>query len=109
MLFKKNGGNIFGVILTAKEQKALDKEIQRQSKEYTHKLQREFDAIFLWEQHKQLGHGKKRLYRFYKGFKVAIDALVARYELDDTDQIWLCTKQLKDIGVDLEKWEGEEK
>jgi hypothetical protein len=108
MQFKKSNGNIFGVTLNAKEQKALDKELQRQSEEYTRKLEREFESVFLWEQHVQLGHGKVKLKRFYKGFKAAIDALIARYEFDDADKIWLCTQQLKDIGADIEEWEKEE-
>lgn len=37
----------------------------------------------------------------------AIEALIGRYELNKTDDIWLCTYLLKQYGVDLEAWENE--
>ena len=36
-----------------------------------------------------------------------IKELVSRYEMEDQDDIWLCTQMLKRIGVDVEAWHKE--
>ena len=36
-----------------------------------------------------------------------IEALIRRYEMEQGDDVWLCTYKLKEIGCDLEKWEKE--
>jgi len=33
--------------------------------------------------------------------------LIRRYEMEQGDDVWLCTYKLKEIGCDLEKWEKE--
>ena len=101
---KKAGGKIFGASLTAAEQKAMNMEIQRQLVEYDRKNELELDAIILWELHTQLGLGPKRLKKFFDGFSDALNALVNRYEMDISDDVWLCTHKLKEIGVDVEDW-----
>ena len=104
MIVKKSGGQIFGAHLTAAERKAMNLEIQRQLAEYDLKHELEIEALILWTLHDQFGFGPKRLKRFWDGFNSALKALVSRYELEDTDDIWLCTHKLKEIGVDLENW-----
>lgn len=91
MQIKKAGGKIFGASLTAAEQKAMNMEIQRQLVEYDRKNELELDAIILWELHTQLGLGPKRLKKFFDGFSDALNALVNRYEMDISDDVWLCT------------------
>ena len=91
-------------VLTADEQKAMNMEIQRQLVEYDRKNELELDAIILWELHTQLGLGPKRLKKFFDGFSDALNALVNRYEMDISDDVWLCTHKLKEIGVDVENW-----
>lgn len=104
MRVKKASGRIFGADLTAAERKAMNLEIQRQIAEYDLKHELEIEALILWTLHDQFGFGPKRLRRFYDGFNPALKALVGRYELENTDDIWLCTHKLKEIGVDLEDW-----
>lgn len=104
MIVKKSGGQIFGAHLTAAERKAMNLEIQRQLAEYDLKHELEIEALILWTLHDQFGFGPTRLKRFYDRFNSAVKALVSRYELEDTDDIWLCTHKLKEIGVDLENW-----
>ena len=82
-------------------------EIQRQLAEYDRKNLLEIDALILWRLREQFGFGPKRLKKFYDEFAPAIEALVKRYEMDDSDQIWLCTRMLKNEGIDIEKWEKE--
>lgn len=105
--FKKVGGRIFGVGFNAKEQEAIDREIKAQLAEYDKKHMREVDAIVLWELRRLFGFGYKRLRDFYFDFGDAINALIARYEMDEDDAVWLATYKLKEIGIDLEQWEKE--
>lgn len=103
MLVKKAGGKVIGGQLTVAEKKAMDLEIQKQLAEYDRKHLMEIDAVVLWQMHVQLGFGKKRLERFYSHFTQEFSALIKRYDMEDDDGIWLCTHQLKKIGVDMEK------
>lgn len=84
MKVKKAGKRVFGAVMSAAEKKAMDMEIQR-----------------------QLGFGSKRLKKFYDNFSRGIEALIRRYEMEQGDDVWLCTYKLKEIGCDLEKWEKE--
>ena len=104
MLVKKAGGKIYGASLTAAEKKAMDIEIQKQLVEYDRKHAAEIDAMILWVLHSEFGFGQERLRRFYNCFSASIDSLIKRYEMEDSDQIWLCTHMLKDYGIDIDKW-----
>lgn len=97
MKVKKAGKRVFGAVMSAAEKKAMDMEIQRQLAEYDRKHIREIDALVLWE----------RLKKFYDNFSRGIEALIRRYEMEQGDDVWLCTYKLKEIGCDLEKWEKE--
>lgn len=105
--FKRSGGRIFGVQFTAKEQKAIDAEILRQCAEFDKKNENEMDALILWILHEKFGFGKKRLRAFYDYFSTELDALVKWYEMGDEDKVWLCTRKLKEYGVDIAEWNKE--
>lgn len=107
MQVKKAGGRVYGAALTVAEKKAMNMEIQRQLAEYDSKHASELDALILWLLHEQFGFGPKRLKQFYDNFIPALEALIKRYEMEDSDQIWLCTHMLKEYGVDIEKWRNE--
>lgn len=51
----------------------------------------------------------KRLRAFYDYFSTEIKALVNRYEMNADDSVWLCTRKLKDYGIDISEWNKEEK
>lgn len=104
MIIKKSNGRVYGASLTAAEKKAMDLEIQRQFAEYLSKSENEISAIILWELHEQFGFGQKRLKNFYIHFGKSVKELITRYELENSDDIWLCTRKLKEIGVDLDEW-----
>lgn len=108
MRINKSCGKIFGAQLTASEKKALDMEIKRQLAEYDKKHKLELQALFLWTLHEQLGFGEKRLRQLYDIFDKALDELIGRYDLEDSDSAWLCTLKLRDHGIDIEEWDGEE-
>lgn len=107
MMVKKAGGKVYGASLTAAEKKAMNIEIQKQLSEYDSKHALEVDAMILWVLHERFGFGHKRLKQFYDDFAASIDSLVKRYELDDSDQIWICTHMLKEYGIDIKKWNSE--
>ena len=109
MIPKKHGKKVFGATMTANERKAMDIEIRKQLAEYTEKNMIELDSVILWVIHEQLGLGPKRLKKFYDGFKVAINELIERYDMENSDLIWLCTHKLKEYGVDVEEWHKEDK
>lgn len=104
MEFKRSGRKIFGVRLTSEERRALDEEIRHRLAEWNRKDAMEIDAIILWQLHTKLGFGKKRLKEFFDSFRPEARALLDRYEMSEEDQIWLRTRELKSIGVDLEEW-----
>lgn len=108
MYLKKAGGKVYGAVLTAAEKKAMDMEIQRELAEYDRKHLAEIDATILWVLHEQFGFGAKRLRAFYDAYRLHINNLVARYELENGDDIWLRTQMLKKVGVDIEAWHNEE-
>lgn len=86
---------------------AMDKEIKRQLAEHTRANALEIDAMVLWVLHDRFGFGKRRLKRFFDEFSGAVDELLEWYEMDFSDEAWLCSHKLKEIGVDVEEWNKE--
>ena len=108
MHVKKNRGKVYGASFSHNEKKAIEVEIQKQLAEYDKNHAKELSAMVLWVLHTEFGFGKTRLKRFYDTYATSIDNLIKRYDLDDSDQIWLCTKKLKDAGIDIEEWATKE-
>ena len=104
MIVKKAGGRIFGAEFTKDESKALNMEIRREMASFAEGHRMELQAIILWELHEQLGLGPERLWRFYSSFDKNLDQLVARYEMEEADDVWLATKKLAEYGINLEEW-----
>lgn len=90
------------------EKKVMDAEIKRQLAEYDRKNTLELEAIILWALYEQFGFGKKRLKRFYDSVDKSIADLIKRYEMNDSDDAWLCTEMLRRIGIDVEAWSKEQ-
>ena len=95
--------------LSPSGERAMMKEIKRQSAEYFRKHELEIVAQILWELHEQpdTKFGAKKLRRFYDRFEPILANMIDYYELDDSDRGWICIHKLKDIGVDLEAWQEE--
>lgn len=53
--------------------------------------------------HFKRGYGQKRLETLVNDLKGALDGIHARYELNESDTTWICEKQLKDAGIDVDK------
>lgn len=107
MRIKKALGRVYGAELTAAERKAMNIEIEKQLAEHTENHRMEIDAMVLWVLHAQLGWGETRLRRFYDNFGKELDALVQRYQMEDEDDVWLCTEMLKRMGIDIAEWDRE--
>jgi hypothetical protein len=113
MVVLKSGKHIFGAKLTAAEKKALDMEARRSLAEYTRKHELEIEATVIWQikrvLEEELGEevNVDFLKRLYNGLDVELDKLIDHYEMDDGDAQWLCTKKLKDEGIDIEAWRRE--
>lgn len=104
MIIKKAGGTILGAQLTKVEKKALEIEVRKLLTEYNQKNELEMDALILWQLHTQLGLGKKKLWEFYRNIVPEFKKLTDRYDMDISDQTWLCIHKLKEYGVDIEQW-----
>lgn len=107
MIVKKSGGKIFGAALTAAEKKALRLEIERQTAEFDREHAREIEAMVLWGLHEEFGFGVVRLKRFHDIFGKLLLELLERYDMaggDSNDRLWLCTRKLKDAGIDISEW-----
>lgn len=101
MNIKKFGKIVYGASFTKDEQKAIDMEVRRQLKDYDEKHSIELDAIRLWEIREATGWGPKKLAEAYKRMYMATTELLNRYEMEEEDSLWLCTRKLKEIGVDI--------
>lgn len=104
MLVLKSGKNIFGARFTAAEQKAIDMELDRRIAELIRKTNIEIEAILLKRARDKLGYGEKRLRELFDGCDDDIARMIQAYELSDRDAAWLCTRQLKVEGFDIEQW-----
>lgn len=107
MQIKKAGGKVYGAILTNAEKKAMDMEIKRQLAEFDKKNMLEVDAMVLWVLMEEFGFGEKRLRKFHSTFSKQIHSLVKRYQMDENDDVWLCTEMLKRRGIDINQWNNE--
>lgn len=96
------------VSMTSNQKKAMDAEIRKQLADMDRKDAMEIDAMVLWVLYSEFGFREKRLRRFYDKFMAELDALVGRYEMDSSDAAWLCTRKLKDAGIDILQWSKED-
>lgn len=106
MIVKKSAGRVIGAQLTNAEKKAMDIEIQKELAEWTRKHEIEIIAMVLRQVRRTFGSGEKKLKKFFDEFDLDINALVKKYEMGemDNDNAWLCTRELKEQGIDVEKW-----
>lgn len=110
MFFKKHNGKIYDVQFSAAEQRALDKEIDRQIAEKDEKYAADLDSLILYVLMVKRGYKKKRLHDFWKDFIVVHKELRDFYQMDKPgDAEWFCHRELKKIGVDVHQWYEEEK
>lgn len=91
--------------LTRKQERAMQAEMLRQLND---NMASDLEATFLWALHTEFGFGTERLRRFYDCVVECRESLLRHYEMEDDSQFILLHK-LKEIGVDLKKWDEEQK
>ena len=106
MNFKKFGGQIFGVEFTAKEQRAMDAEINRQLVEKNREFSDDVDYMVMKILHDHFGFGLKRLRRFYEHFMRDTEYLEKRYEMCDAST-YIAREEMNALGANIEKWNQE--
>lgn len=106
MIFKKFRGQIFDVELTAKEQKAVDAEINRQLIEAHQRFEDDFDYMILWVLYNHFDFDLQQLRRAYDLFRADNEALIKHYEMADAG-VYIARKEMNDIGCNIEKWNQE--
>lgn len=104
MLVKKSGGKILGIRLNASERRAMETEIRKEFADYDRNNAMEIDALVLWVLHEVFGFGPTRLKRFHDTFVCELQELLRRYEMEECDQVWLCTHMLREYGINIEEW-----
>lgn len=91
--------------MTKKQERAMQAEMLRQ---LNSNMASDLEATFLWGLHTEFGFGAERLRRFYDCVAESREALLRHYEMEEDSQFILLYK-LKEIGVDLKKWDAEQK
>ena len=99
--------------LNPEVREAMENEAERMAKEAIAEMNREneeeIDAMILYILHEEFGFGEKRLKRFYDRFSAGLRELGERYDMNEyDDRLWLCRRELKEAGIDISKWKGEE-
>ena len=88
-------------------QRAIDAEIHRQILKADRQYSLNFAACVLWALHVVFGFGPTRLRRFWDEYDKIHRQLRKHYELDAEDEPFVCLVKLREIGVELVKWEEE--
>lgn len=99
--FNRTGGSN---VLTAKERRAMNAEINRQIVEKDAEYRDNLDAVVLYTLHVVFGFGPQRLRKFYDKLFEEHNKLVKHYEMEDDDGPFLAKEMLKRIGVDITAW-----
>lgn len=106
MIVKKTAGRVIGAHLTNAEKKAMDIEIQKDLAEWTKKHEKEIIAMVLRQVRRIFDADEETLKEFFTSFDQDIQYLVDRYEIGtmSEDEAWLCTRELRLEGIDIDKW-----
>lgn len=104
MIVKKSAGRILGAQLTNAETKAMNIEINKQIVESMKAHEIETMAVVLRLLMNHFDFEESDLKKVYFAFHEDLKDLVERYELPPEENVWLCTQELLDKGIDVKKW-----
>ena len=93
--------------LSSNDKKALHAEFNRQCVEFEKAHEAELLSRSLWVLHSVFGWGAKRLTQFADAYHKEVAELVKHYELDPTDDCWICMRKLHEAGFSFEEDENE--
>lgn len=88
---------------TAKQEKLIKSECRKEFYKLLDQYNREAAIQVIHILHFDFGFGKKRLYKFADKIGEMQKAQKENYELEYSDTAWLCEKQLKDAGYDVDE------
>lgn len=103
MDFIKSCGQIIRVQLNKKEQKAFNEMLSEQIRQASADHEKEEMAVVAWVLHRRLGWVENGIRNFMKDYYPVLRELNTHYGMDATDTPWLCSKKLKDSGIDFDK------
>ena len=103
MDFIKSCGQIIRVQLNKKEQKAFNEMLSEQIRQASADHEKEEMAVVAWVLHRRLGWVENGIRNFMKDYYPVLQELNTLHEMDATDTPWLCSKKLKDSGIDFDK------
>ena len=88
---------------SAKTDKLIKQECRKEFAKLLNQYNRESAIQVLHILHFDFGFGEKRLYKFADKLGEMQQRQKETYELEYSDTAWLCEKQLKDDGFDVDK------
>ena len=91
-------------IFTKKEQKAFNKELNRQLAEAVDDLAIQMEYIIFHQIHKKYGKGAKSLRGLYDSIHTEMVKLREYYEMGAHDESFLCKHELDSIGINISEW-----
>ena len=103
MEFIKSCGQIIRTKLNAKERKAFNEMISEAIREASLDHEKEEMAVVAWVLHQRLGWVENGITNFMRDYYPTLRELNAYYEVDMKAAPWLCSKKLKDNGIDFDK------
>ena len=87
--------------LTEAQNKALDASIYHRIAEDMREHNINLCATILYAYSQIEGAGKKRCERFWEKLNPLLNDLLKRYDLNQSDETWICTTKMERIGVDV--------
>lgn len=103
MDFIKSCGQIIRVALNAKERKAFNEMLSEEIRRVSADHEKEEMAVVAWVLHRRLGWVENGITNFMRDYYPTLRELKEHYEVDMGDVPWLCSKKLKDSGIDFDK------
>ena len=89
---------------TATQRRALKIEVAKEFDKLLELYNKEVALQVLHILHFDFGFGQSRLQKFAEKLTQMQIETIDRYEMTDEDTPWLCEKQLKEDGVDVDKF-----
>lgn len=88
---------------TAKQDKLIKQECRKEFYNLLNQYNRESALQVLHILHFDFGFGEKRLYKFVEKLNEMQRVQKETYLLEDSDTAWICEKQLRDAGLNVDK------
>lgn len=89
-------------------QKIIDEEVNKALLEMDRRYWQDIVVMVLYVLHVACGFGVKRLHDYFVEFNRIHRQLRERYEVQEETTAWVCRQKIKELGIDLSKWEKEE-